>query len=73
STEMEFDNLKQVVEFIDALPSINNTESPQLIEIQYYCHCDNKDCGNWFEVSKIGETCKECKKGTMQPQDVEPY
>lgn len=42
-------------------------------EQEYYCQCNNKDCGNWYEVSKTGETCKECKKGTMQPQDVEPY
>lgn len=40
---------------------------------EYYCQCNNKDCGNWFEASKIGETCRECNKGTMQPQDVEPY
>ncbi|MVE46606.1 hypothetical protein D6U64_15090 [Vibrio cholerae] len=40
---------------------------------KYYCQCDNPDCGNWFEVSEIGATCKECGQGKMQPQDVEPY
>ncbi|EOX3456151.1 hypothetical protein ACPFUK_003368 [Vibrio cholerae] len=40
---------------------------------EYYCQCDNPECGNWYEVSKIGVTCKECHKGTMQPQDVEPW
>lgn len=40
---------------------------------KYYCQCDNPNCGSWFNVSKIGVACKECKVGTMQPQDVEPY
>lgn len=39
----------------------------------YYCQCDNPKCGNWFTVSKIGTNCQECKEGSMQPQDVEPY
>lgn len=39
----------------------------------YYCQCDNPDCGNWFTVSEVGATCQECNKGSMQPQDVEPY
>lgn len=39
----------------------------------YYCQCDHPDCGNWYTVAKIGDTCPECKRGTMQPQDVEPY
>lgn len=43
------------------------------IKSEYYCQCDNPDCGNWFEVSEIGATCKECGQGKMQPQDVEPY
>ncbi|EGQ9107533.1 hypothetical protein GA047_13470 [Vibrio cholerae] len=40
---------------------------------EYYCQCDNSDCGNCYEVSKVGVTCKECHKGTMQPQDVEAW
>ncbi|EJS1626312.1 hypothetical protein DDM60_002649 [Vibrio cholerae] len=73
STDMEFDNLQDVIEFISALPSINNTEPSNPNNGEYYCQCDNPDCGNWYEVSKVGVTCKECHKGTMQPQDVEPW
>ncbi|MCZ5870256.1 hypothetical protein [Vibrio parahaemolyticus] len=40
---------------------------------EYYCQCDNPKCGNWFTVSKIGTNCQECKEGSMQPQDIEPY
>ncbi|MCJ0804077.1 hypothetical protein [Vibrio vulnificus] len=40
---------------------------------KYYCQCDNPDCGNWYEVSKVGVTCKECRKGKLYPQDVEPW
>lgn len=39
---------------------------------KYYCEC-SEGCGNSYKISKIGETCAECNKGTMQPQDVEPW
>lgn len=38
---------------------------------EYYCQCDH--CGNSYEVSADGVICKECCKGTMHPQDVEPW
>ncbi|EOW9487979.1 hypothetical protein ACOCGL_003445 [Vibrio cholerae] len=73
STDMEFDNLQDVIEFISALPSINNTEPSNPNNGKYYCQCDNPDCGNWYDVSEVGVTCKDCHKGTMQPQDVAPW
>lgn len=39
---------------------------------KYYCEC-SKGCGNSYKVSKVGEICTECNKGTMQPQDVDPW
>lgn len=42
-----------------------------VIDELYYCECDN--CGNCFEVVKVGSTCDNCNTGTMQPQDVEPW
>ncbi len=42
-----------------------------VIDELYYCECDN--CGNCFEVVKVGSPCDNCGDGTMQPQDVEPW
>ncbi|EGQ9962423.1 hypothetical protein FWP57_13180 [Vibrio cholerae] len=42
-----------------------------VIDELYYCECDN--CGNCFEVVKVGSPCDNCNEGTMQPQDVEPW
>lgn len=36
----------------------------------YYCQCDNNDCGAWFQLGKQGEQCQECGVGNLQPQDV---
>lgn len=42
-----------------------------VVDALYYCECNN--CGNCFEVVKVGSPCDNCNEGTMQPQDVEPW
>ncbi|MBM5180156.1 hypothetical protein J7937_21750 [Vibrio parahaemolyticus] len=39
-------------------------------EQDYYCQCDNSECGAWFQLGKQGDQCHECGVGKMQPQDV---
>lgn len=40
---------------------------------QYYCECDNPECGESHVIAEVGSACTECVIGKMAPQDVEPY
>lgn len=54
------------IEFINA--GAPNDQDEQ----EYYTECDNKECGHYYKIGKIGETCELCMCGTMQPMQVEP-
>lgn len=60
--KVDFDNVTQQVESLAGKD-----------DDRYYCICDNKHCGSWYELGKEGETCSECGSGKLHPQDVEPW
>lgn len=60
--EVDFDNVTQQLE------SLAGEEDDR-----YYCICDNKHCGSWYELGKEGDTCSECGSGKLHPQDVDPW